>query len=600
MNDSITRPMHTPASKNQHANKSFWAFDSEFLQSGRVNRPEDVQTIQFSNGKDTVVLESPEQLKTWLHHHQNIKTLYAFVLLPDLASIEEWLGNKHVNYKYRGGQLIGQINYRGFHATCYDIRPMLVNFGLFRLEQCGQTVNMPKLQKPDWLGLRHWQNEQEHADFVKYAGNDAVITSLITKWLVSKFNADPAKYASAGTLAKDEFALPKRLKRIKKTVTLSPLELAIKKICYAGRSEAFVTGYVPNVIYNDIKSLYPVSTAATKALQIIGAKQCEKDEVTISNDTNDFGWVEGVFETNNDIWGLPLRGKNNFYATGIIQGLYHSFDLAAAKVKVHHVTRAYKPVFSDDSKTQDKYTDMLLRRLENKMTDNEKMLAKAVLNSLTGKLGQSKPALAVTSNFFAYSTILAFSHAIVSKVFDMCPTPVLGCDTDSAFTQTDISGKKFEVNNMQASNNTSHCSIPVIIDCKGKGDYVMFRSKTYLLKEQDKPITVYGRHGWQYFVEDYLKLFDGTITELQTRQDIKHTLLTRQIEAQKLAKGRWRTKPVTLTLDRLENLLKADTKRNRDNYNSYELVMQRKYETSRAWGFDQIMSLQENKLGYPN
>ncbi len=45
---------------------STWAFDSEFLASGRADAPEDVHTVQFSDGDNAVVLESDEQLKAWL------------------------------------------------------------------------------------------------------------------------------------------------------------------------------------------------------------------------------------------------------------------------------------------------------------------------------------------------------------------------------------------------------------------------------------------------------------------------------------------------------------------------------------------------------
>ena len=100
---------------------------------------------------------------------------------------------------------------------------------------------------------------------------------------------------------------------------------------------------------------------------------------------------------------------------------------------------------------------------------------------------------------------------------------------------------------------------------------------------------VVGRHGWQYFYEDFLKLQDGSITELETRIDIKHTLLTRVKEAQKLATGRWRTKPVTLTLEKIKSLLKADLKRKRGNNDSYGLVMEHRSEPSQAWSYTDLL-----------
>jgi hypothetical protein len=564
--------------------------------SGRVKAPEDVHSVQFSNGDvaHTVVLESADELKDWLANHRYIKTMFGFVVLPDLGSIEEWLGSEHVSYRRRGSQLIGRIKYGSTKITVYDARPLLQNFGLRRLEDCGKVIGFPKLPKPEWLGLRAWQNEREHEQFIEYAKADAIITSRVVKWLYETFGANPEVHASAGTLARDEFRLPKRLKRIKRRVVLSPLEAKVKQCCFAGRSEGFVVGFTPNVTYNDVSSLYPCSLVVTRALEIIGVEPCDFDDLVIDDlNTLDYGWIEGIFETHNDLWGLPLRGKNNFYATGNrISGFYHTFDLASAKAEVIAIGQCYKPIFDSRNKsTHNKYADMLLKRLEGKMSKEEKMLAKAVLNSLTGKLGQSHP-IARTSNFFAYNTLLAHSHFIMSKLFDKCPSQVLAMDTDSIFSQSDMSGKYFELTDGEHS-------IPIKMDVKGKGDLAFFRSKNYIMKTPNGDY-VYGRHGWMYFLEDFLKLFEGEITELTTRKDIKHTLLTREREALKMAKGRWRTKVVTLDLEKLKALLSADIKRKRTNYDSYQLVMERKKASSQAWNYEEIMGMDtRNPLGYP-
>lgn len=152
-------------------------------------------------------------------------------------------------------------------------------------------------------------------------------------------------------------------------------------------------------------------------------------------------------------------------------------------------------------------------------------------------------------------------------------------DTDSIFTQSDVSGKQFEYSDGEHS-------IPVILDVKGKGDLVYFRAKNYILNEK-----VYGRHGWQYFYEDYLQMYNGTVTTLQTRRDIKHTLDTREKQTLKLEVGRWLSKPVTLDLNKLKYLLKADRKRKRITYDSYELVMSHKSAPSQALDYEEINAL---------
>ncbi len=85
-----------------------------------------------------------------------------------------------------------------------------------------------------------------------------------------------------------------------------------------------------------------------------------------------------------------------------------------------------------------------------------------------------------------------------------------------------------------------------------------------------------------------------------TRKDIKHTLLTRQREALKMAKGRWRSKVVKLNSEKIKALLNADFKRERLTYNSFQLVMERRSINSSAWIYEDVMSIkQENPLDYP-
>jgi len=77
-----------------------WAFDSEFLLS-KDGHDGDVLTIQFSDGeglkidnKHNFVFYDAESLKTFLHNHRKgLKVVYAFVALPDIGSLQEWLGS---------------------------------------------------------------------------------------------------------------------------------------------------------------------------------------------------------------------------------------------------------------------------------------------------------------------------------------------------------------------------------------------------------------------------------------------------------------------------------------------------------------------------
>jgi hypothetical protein len=287
----LTKIQHEP---------TFWGFDSEFMMSGKVNAPEDVHSIQFSDGtaENAFFIDSADALKSWLYNHHRIKVLHGFVVLPDLGSVEEWLGKSCVSYRKRGSQTIGRIKYRSFNAVVYDTRPLLQGFGIRKLADAGDLIGYPKLAKPEFLGVRKWQSEAEYRNFVEYANSDAVITSRIVKWLFDNFQADPKLHASAGTLARDTFQLPKRLPQQKKTVILSPLEAIVKANCYAGRSEGFRVGYMPNVTYNDVASLYPCSLSVTHALEIKGVRPCNPSELSMDSlDTLEYGWMQGTFES---------------------------------------------------------------------------------------------------------------------------------------------------------------------------------------------------------------------------------------------------------------------------------------------------------------
>jgi hypothetical protein len=565
--------------------RAIWAFDSEFMMSGRADHPEDVHSIQFSDGKDAYFIDTAEALKEWLRRHNYIRTLYGFVVLPDLGSLSEWLGDKAVQCKRRGVQHTGWIKYAGAKIHVVDCQPILSGFGLRRLADCGDMIGYPKLPKPEWLGLRKWQSESEYAQFIEYAKADAVITSRIVQWLISAYGADPARFISSGTLAGHYFNFPRRLKMLKGKVLISPFESMVKSYTFAGRSEGFITGFTPNAIYNDVASLYPCCIVATKALQIKGAKPCEFKELAVNNDLseNRYGWIEGDFRTDNDMWGLPVRGKRNYFMIGTISGLYNTFDIAAAKAEIINVKRCYKPTFRDDLSEHNKYADMLIKKLEGKYSAEEKGYYKAIMNAASGKLGQSKP-ISEHSNFLAYNILLGHSHLTMSRLFDKCSAPIIGMDTDSIFSTMDMSGKWFDISDGERT-------LPIRMDVKGKGDLAFFRSKRYIINGE---LSCYGAHGWRYWIEDYIKMFNGDLTELDTRIDIKHTLLTRQREAIKMAKGRWRTRPEHLTLDKIKELLTADDKRQRDNSDSYGMVMERKNVSSKAWNYDDYMASAES------
>jgi len=170
----------------------------------------------------------------------------------------------------------------------------------------------------------------------------------------------------------------------------------------------------------------------------------------------------------------------------------------------------------------------------------------------------------------------------MSKLFDKCPSDILGMDTDSIFSQTDMSGTYGDLSD-------GEYSIPLIMEVKGKGDLAMFRAKTYLMRQEGKPIRVYGRHVWHYFIEDYFDLWERTVFPFWTRIEVKHTLKTRSKQALQLPLGFWCERPVKLTKERIGRLLRADNKRKRFTYDSFALFEQRRSMQSQAYTMDDAM-----------
>jgi hypothetical protein len=565
---------------------TFWGFDSEFLPTGKSGDPASVHSVQFSDGvNDHYFLESPNALKEWLRgRSRTVKEIFGFNILCDLGAMKEWLPFESVQVVQYRGKLIGKIHYGATHIKAYDTQPLLVNFGLRRLEDVGDVVGVTKLSKPTYLGLRKWKTQGEYEAFRRYAVADAIITSKAIKWLVEENGCDPRIHASAGSLASEYFNFAKRHKQQHGKILIPPIERAIAQSTNAGRNEFFVTGYTPHAYYNDVKSLYPLSILTTKALMIDGVIPCDEKDLRLDGDLNNpqFGWLEGFFYTANKMWGLPIQAKQVTYVTGYVMGLFHTYDLASAKAKPIWISKAYKPTFNPlRKKEHNRFADMLIKRVEGKMDDRESRFSKAVLNSTYGKLGQSHPE-ATTTNYPAFATILAHSHLIMSHLFDQCPTPILGMDTDSIFSATDMTGKYGELTDGEHS-------ILILMEVKGKGELGSFRAKTYMMRDGDKPIRVYGRHAWHYFLEDYFRLWENPEFPFTTRIDVKHTLKTRTKQALKLPLGFWCQKPVKLTKKKVSELLQADAKRKRESYDSFKLFQERKNQPSEPYVMDEIL-----------
>jgi DNA polymerase family B len=550
------------ASGHCHQNHDlYWAIDSEFMMSGRKAHATDVHSIQFSNGLDSsTFIETASQLKQFFWKHNYIKKMYAFNLAPEVGSLRAMLGESYSTHQE--ANKLGTVKFHklhnkkichiklpnnncgGFDCKIYDIQPLCHNLGFRNLKSLGKYLGFPKDEPPQWIGIRKWITPEEKETFVKYSLRDAEITSMAARMLKEKWNIDPEIHASVGTVAKEVFNFPVRLEKRENTnqFIIPPLEDRVRRSTFGGRSECFKTGYMEGIFYNDVKSLYPSSMLATRCLQITGAKECELSELDITGKVADaYGWIEGYFETNNELWGLPRRAKNNIYMTGTFPGFYNTFDLAAAKAKIIHAEVCFKPTFNPDATYHEKLSKMYFDKLSGKLSKEEAIFAKAVMNSASGKLGQgtsywkgasseSGSFPAATSNYFAYNTLLSHSHFTMSRLYDLCKSLPVYTDTDSIMIDYDMSGTTFYYSDGVRD-------IPITLDVKSFGDLSLFRSKRYIL-DISKDADGYTKDGfaspgWKYNRESFLVFRYGDISHIDTHFKSKVPLILGQKRLQR-------------------------------------------------------------------
>lgn len=600
----------------------YYGIDTEFLQSGTKNQS-DVHTIQISNGEKTWVFKSHEELFGWFRKKAP-KLLFTWTTEAEFGSFKAW-------------KFIGADPYRNdldrikrfwierpsrnrknkmVKTLVFDIQPFFKEMTykgktLGSLSAIGEFLSdfykkdLHKLDKPlgDDFGLRKPETDEEWKYFEEYSAKDALICSWAAKWFIeeilSKYvpNVNIRKLFSFGTIAKHYFNLPQLHVRIGWQTILRPwYEDIWKKSIFAGRNECFTNGYLGKIYYNDIASLYPIVTVWLHALEIRDIecvktpKNCIDVQDYLTELSVPYAWIEGVFESHNDIWGLPKRGnQRNYYVVGDdIDGMYHTYDLLAAKAKIKKVDKILIPKFKS-SIEQERFQKLTMKKLEHDYDSiPEKYCIKGVLNSLTGKLGQAKPQVSVTSNFPAYSTILAGSHYLMSQMFDQY-APVYYTDTDSFFSCDPVNSEVMTLTSIRKP----HWTVPVEVEVKGESDdlgTIIFRSKHYYQSESS-----FGFHGWKAFWTDWFKIVTELPNGISVNRQIARTFRTRDKKAQELQIGRWMTIKELYTNDKLVRLFRADDKRVRKNYDSYVLAQNRQKSESQAWDYNDWKQYRDNE-----
>jgi len=579
--------------------KLFWGCDSEYLSFGRKIE-DDVVNIGFSDGRNSnFAYRNADEAKRFLEN-KRLTRLYVWTLKPEFGTFASWklLGvdepTEAVDLDAETIQRFTVLRSSG-KTLVLDIQPFFKPLGYGSLEKVGKflseyyndsSLHKVEVSKYDWFGVRKPRDEDEWRLMDERVKQDARITSRSAEFLETELlprfvdKPDLKRFYSWGTIARRYFKFPQVNARYGRTVIVKNLHMVVHDLAeFAGRNEAFSVGAIPSVHYLDVSSLYPVSVVASDCLRVTDVEpmsQSELDSISKPTDFYPYCWLYGSFESQDDLWGLPTRTeKRNYYVNGRIVGLYHTYDLEASKAKIHELFYGLKPAFSNDRTLHDRYAKLTMQKLEGKYVDLlEKYGIKNIANASLGSLGMSKPQPSSTSNFPAYSTGLAMSHLIMSRIFDLAPKPIHYIDTDSLFVEKLIEGKMFDLTDLQ-----KEWTIPVVLESKGFGEQpYIFRSKLYYLNKD-----VYAVQGVKIEFSDWLKIVT-TLPDLATaKRQIKGTIRTKSSKANELQFGRWYYEILELRLEDFARNFQADDKRWRETYDSYNLCRERRYVGSRSW-----------------
>ena len=623
---------------------SRFGIDSEASCAGIERGEHDVHCISVCSdeGEHTgKVFWSREQFLNWLSYERKrskIDTFYAFTLPFEYGTLAAWelldAQNEKGKYPWQdwADEPINLFYIAGTRENkripIYDIRLFFYqlrysNHCLTNLEKVADYLSdfyeqdIRKLPHPlgDDFGKRA-PTDEERPYFERYAIRDAYICAKAAQWVQDNIITgwlnncvDISRIFSWGTVAKYYFKLPrvnetKRFGR-KVQIYLKAWHAEIFENTYAGRSEAFYTGGGLNDYYNDVSKLYTTAMIQSQAElikdvrtavgidfdKLLGKINWQKFyEITGSP----YGWIKGTFETHDDLWGLPIdMAQNNWYVIGKWSGLYNVLDLEASNVNVLDIQTVLLPIISDEPefvKPMQKFEQLAQIVLRKQYKSNiDEYCIKNTLNSMTGVIGTSHPSIRDITNVPAYNTMLAQSHLYMSELFHKFHTPehpISYIDTDSFFWHEPVNGVIRECEPCPTLPFQRLSTVPLAVGCKGApkapNSVAIFRGKMYC-GLTDEGVDTNAFSAWKPFPKYFYQIAQTKPREIYVERQIVRKWNTRDRKATILRIGRWFIAREHWDYEKLCQIFRADTKRHRSDYNSYQLWLAGKHVASRAW-----------------
>jgi hypothetical protein len=614
----------------------YFGIDSEASATGTERTREDIHTIQIcsSRGEHTgTVFWNPNDFKEWLRDKRpRPKILYAFTLPFEYGTLAAWellhASTEQGLYPWQSWAdepiNLFYIQIDKTRIPIYDIRIFFHqlrhgNNALTNLKAVGDYLSdyynqdIHKLNAPlgEDFGKRAPTTE-EKPYFEKYGIRDAFICAKGAQWIheniINNWLQDAVlitRIYSWGTVAKHFFHLPKiaTITRYGKRINIifpNQWHKRIFESTYAGRSEAFYTGNVGQAFYNDVSSLYPTSIIQTQCMLIRDVEQWHSNtdglygKLTWQNFYEQtgfpYGWILGDFKTDNDIWGLPVKvGENNWYITGTLKNhLYNTLDLQGSNAEITDVQAVLIPVFTKDPafvNPMRKYEQLTKTKIANEYkSEIESHCIKTTINATSGILGKSRPNFGATTNIPAYNIMLGQSHLFMSEIFHRYHTqqhPIFYCDTDSLFWYQPIEETIRECQPYPSLPFQTLQTVPLKVTVKGESQpegTIIFRGKMYYQNVDSLAFSA-----WKPFPRFFIETIKQKPTETTIERQISRKWRTRDGNAVTLKIGRWFIAREQWDLDKLKQIFRADDKRCRESYDSYQLFLDNNRLDSRAW-----------------
>ena len=301
------------------------------------------------------------------------------------------------NFLFRGSNLLYAKTYLkdGVFVKRWDrkCRDKIVfidtsNYARLKVEKMGSILNIPKLEKPDFLG-EFPKSESEWAELKDYNMRDSEISCKFLRFLYSEFeNLGATPKLTIASTAMSLF----RNKYLDRCYERHDKDILEKEFLayYGGRTEAFARGRVEDCNFYDINSLYPY---------VMRMELPDPESMHISfKDSDEFlrkynGISHVSVECPHDLKYplLPFRTKTKLlFPSGSFEGWYVNAELRKALQLGYKIVKVFESHYYTKScfPFRGYVDDLYKRRLEFGKSSPMGFVVKLLLNSLYGKFGQ--------------------------------------------------------------------------------------------------------------------------------------------------------------------------------------------------------------------